>query len=106
MQTLMELIKTCINKELNTNSSDVSPNASPNVLIVEAITKALVFTTVVNVFFLKIHSQQELKANNFMALHNLKAQKIMVALCLQEGKEIVITCYRRPCQRMHKRTLT
>ncbi len=33
-----------------------------------------------------IHSEQELKLNNFMALHNLKAHKIMVALCLKEGK--------------------
>jgi hypothetical protein len=40
-----------------------------------------------------IHSQEKLKANNFVALQNLTAQKIMVALCLQEGKEIVITCY-------------
>ncbi len=36
MQTLMELIKTCINKEPNANSNDVSPNASLNVLTVEA----------------------------------------------------------------------
>jgi hypothetical protein len=106
MQTLMELIKTCIHKEPNANSSDVSPNASPNVLTVEAITKAPISTTSVNVEKKMIHSQQELKANNFMALHNLRAQKIMVALCLQEGKEIVITCYKKPCQFMHKRTLT
>ncbi|CAM6018437.1 unnamed protein product [Sphagnum balticum] len=45
MQTFMELIKTCINKEPNANPSDVSPNASLNVLTVEAITKALVSTT-------------------------------------------------------------
>jgi hypothetical protein len=94
MQTLMELIESCINKEPNANPSDVSPNASPNVLIVEAITKAPIFTTIVNV---KKENEQELKADNFMALHNLKAQKIMVAICLQEGKEIIITCYRRPC---------
>jgi hypothetical protein len=49
MQTLMELIKTCINKEPNVNPSDVSPNASPNVFIVEAITKAPVSTTTVDV---------------------------------------------------------
>jgi hypothetical protein len=40
MQTLMELINTCINKELNANPNDVSPNASPSVLTVEVITKA------------------------------------------------------------------
>jgi hypothetical protein len=40
MQTLIELTETCINKEPNANPSDVSPNASPSVLIVEAITKA------------------------------------------------------------------
>jgi hypothetical protein len=33
MQTFMELIETCINKELNANPSDVSINASPNVLV-------------------------------------------------------------------------
>ncbi len=49
MQTLMELIKTCINKEPNANPSDVSPNASLNVLILEAITKAPVSTTIVDV---------------------------------------------------------
>jgi hypothetical protein len=41
MQTLMELIETCIKKEPNANPSDVSPNASPNVLIVEAIAKVV-----------------------------------------------------------------
>ncbi len=40
-----------------------------------------------------IHDQQKLKADNFVALQNLKAQKIMVALCLHVGKEIIITCY-------------
>ncbi len=40
MQTFMELIKTCINKEPNANSSDVSRNASPSVLTIEAIIKA------------------------------------------------------------------
>jgi hypothetical protein len=45
----MELIEICINKEPNANPSDVSPNASPNVLIVEAITKALVSTTIIDV---------------------------------------------------------
>jgi len=40
MQTLMELIKTCINKGPNANPSDVSLNASPSVLIGEVITKA------------------------------------------------------------------
>ncbi len=40
MQTLIELTETCINKEPNANPSDVSPNASPSVLNVEAITKA------------------------------------------------------------------
>ncbi len=49
MQTLMELIKICINKEPNANPNDVSPNASPNVLTVEAITKALVSTTAIDV---------------------------------------------------------
>ncbi len=49
MQTFMELIKTCINKEPNANSSDVNPNASPNVLTIEAITKALVFTITLDV---------------------------------------------------------
>ncbi len=49
MQTLMELIETCINKEPNANSSDVSPNASLNVLTVEAITKALVSTITLDV---------------------------------------------------------
>ncbi len=102
----MELIKTCINKEPNANSNDVSPNASLNVLIVEAITKAPISTTSVNVKKKMIHSQQELKADNFMALHNLRAQKVMVALCLQEGKEIIITCYQKSCQFMHKMTLT
>ncbi len=45
----MELIKTCINKEPNANSSDVSPNASPNVFTIEAITKALAFTIALDV---------------------------------------------------------
>jgi hypothetical protein len=45
MQTLMELIKICINKEFNANPNDVSPNASPNVFNIEAITKAQVSTT-------------------------------------------------------------
>jgi hypothetical protein len=49
MQTLMELIKTCINKEPNVNPSDVSLNASPNVFIVEVITKAPISTTAVDV---------------------------------------------------------
>jgi hypothetical protein len=49
MQTLMELIETSINKEPNANPSDVSPNASPNVLIVEVITKVPIFTTTVDV---------------------------------------------------------
>jgi hypothetical protein len=49
VRTLMELIKTCINKEPNANPSDVSPNASPNVLTVEAITKAPVFAIALNV---------------------------------------------------------
>jgi hypothetical protein len=49
MQTFMELIETCINKESNANPSDVSPNASPNVFSVEAITKVLVFTTTLDV---------------------------------------------------------
>lgn len=49
MQTFMELIKTCINKEPNANSSDVSPNASPNVFTIEAITKALAFTIALDV---------------------------------------------------------
>jgi hypothetical protein len=49
MQTLMELIDTCINKEPNANSSDVSLNASLNVLTVEAITKALVSTIALDV---------------------------------------------------------
>jgi hypothetical protein len=40
MQTLTELIETCINKEPNANPSDVSPSASPSVLTIEAITKA------------------------------------------------------------------
>jgi hypothetical protein len=40
MQTLIELIETCINKEPNANPSDVSPSASPSVLTIEAITKA------------------------------------------------------------------
>ncbi len=44
----MELIETCINNEPNANPSDVSPNASPNVLIVEAITKVLVSTTTID----------------------------------------------------------
>jgi hypothetical protein len=39
-----------------------------------------------------IHSQEKFKANKFVALQNLRPQKVMVALCLQEGKEIVITC--------------
>jgi len=45
----MEVIETCINKEPNANPSDVSPNASPNVFSVEAITKVLVFTTTLDV---------------------------------------------------------
>ncbi len=45
----MELIKTCINKEPNAYPSDVSPNASHNVLDVETITKALVTTTTIDV---------------------------------------------------------
>jgi hypothetical protein len=49
MQTFMELIETCINKEPNANPSDVSTNASPNVLPVEAITKAPIFTTGIDV---------------------------------------------------------
>jgi len=49
MQTFMELIKTCINKEPNANSNDVSLNASPNVFTIEAITKALVFTIALDV---------------------------------------------------------
>jgi hypothetical protein len=49
MQTLMELIKTCINKEPNANPSDVSPNASLNVLTIEAITKALFFAIALDV---------------------------------------------------------
>ncbi len=51
MQTFMELIETCINKEPNANPSDVSINASPNVLTVEAITKAPTSTIGVDVFF-------------------------------------------------------
>jgi hypothetical protein len=49
MQTLMELIDTCINKEPNANSSDVSPNAPPNVLTIKAIAKALVSTIALDV---------------------------------------------------------
>jgi hypothetical protein len=33
MQTFIELIETCINKEPNANPSDVHINASPNVLV-------------------------------------------------------------------------
>jgi len=46
----MELIETCINKELNANPSDVSPYASLSVLIVivEAITKAPVSTVLLD----------------------------------------------------------
>jgi hypothetical protein len=40
----MELIETCINKEPNANPNDVSPNASPSVVIVEAIAKVSVST--------------------------------------------------------------
>ncbi len=43
MQTLMELIKTCINKEPNANPNDVSLNASLSVFTIEAIIKALQF---------------------------------------------------------------
>jgi hypothetical protein len=49
MQTFMELIETYINKELNANPSDVSPNASPSVLTIEAITKAPVFAAALDV---------------------------------------------------------
>jgi len=86
----MELIETCINKEPNANPS---PNASPNVLTVEAITKAPVSTTVINVKKGNDSQPTRVEADNFVALHNLKGQKIMMALCLQEGKETVITCY-------------
>jgi hypothetical protein len=49
MQTLMELIETCINKESNANPSDVSPNVSPNVFTIEAITKAPIFAATLDV---------------------------------------------------------
>ncbi len=49
MQTLMEPIETCINKGPNANPSDVSPNALPNVLTIEAITKVPIFTTTLDV---------------------------------------------------------
>jgi hypothetical protein len=49
MQTLMELIETCINKEPNANPTDVSLNASPSVLLVEAIKKAPVSAITLNV---------------------------------------------------------
>ncbi len=45
----MELIETCINKESNANPSDVSPNASPNVFTVEAITKASILGATLDV---------------------------------------------------------
>jgi hypothetical protein len=49
MQTLMELIKTCTNKEPNANPSDVNRNASSSVLIVEALTKALISVAALDV---------------------------------------------------------
>ncbi len=45
----MEPIETCINKGPNANPSDVSPNALPNVLTIEAITKVPIFTTTLDV---------------------------------------------------------
>jgi hypothetical protein len=82
MQTLMEFIETCINKEPNANPSDVSPNASPSVLTVEAITKAPVSATALDVREANDSQSKKSKVNNFVALQNLRAQKIMVALCL------------------------
>jgi len=35
-----------------------------------------------------IQSQEKSKGNNFVALQNLMAQEIMVALCLQEGRRL------------------
>jgi len=49
MQALMELIETCINKEPNANPSHVNPNVSPSVLTIEAITKAPISTSTLDV---------------------------------------------------------
>jgi len=82
----MESIETCVNQE---------PNASPSVLTVEAITKAPVSVLALDVREANDSQPRKVKGNNFVALQNLKAQKFMVALCLQEGKEIIITYYKR-----------
>jgi len=49
MQTLTELIETCINKDLNANPSDVNPCASPSPLTVEPTIKAQIFVATLNV---------------------------------------------------------
>jgi hypothetical protein len=75
IQTLVELIETCINKESNANPSYVNPNASPSVLIVEAITKVPVSTTALDVREANDSQPRKVKGKQLCGIVNLKGTK-------------------------------
>jgi hypothetical protein len=71
----MEVIETCINKEPNANPSDVSPNASPNVFGVEAITKVPIFTTTLEVKIENDSQPTEIKCKQLCGIAKIKGTK-------------------------------